>query len=37
MAYKHNINMTDIYDMMPYERDIFVELTVEDLENKLTE
>lgn len=27
--------MTDLYDMMPYERDIFVDLIVDDINKKI--
>lgn len=29
--------MSDLYDMMPYERDVFVDLIVEDIDKKIKE
>lgn len=37
MTYKHGYSMEDIYKMMPYERDIFIDFTIEDINKKLEE
>lgn len=29
--------MSDLYDMMPYERDVFVDLIVDDIDKKIKE
>jgi hypothetical protein len=31
MKYKHNVSITEFYEMIPYERQIFLDLTTEHL------
>lgn len=35
LSYKHKIPISDIYDMMPYEKDLYMELIAEDIEKNL--
>lgn len=37
MSFKHKMSIQELYDMMPYERDIFIDLIVEDIEKNMEE
>lgn len=37
LSSKHGYSMSDLYDMMPYERDVFVDLIIDDIDKKVKE